>query len=125
LFNPFQDGGDGPHGSRKGVLIIADPSDIALATLRRRDPALRVLAVGGDGLVYLNDLGRSVIAVYDERGVPQRTMAVPATAGDARLDGMAVNAKYVFAADTKHPVLHIWALDGTYRFSEDLSACTS
>jgi sugar lactone lactonase YvrE len=84
------------------------------------DPS--ALAVGPDGLIYINDLGRGEIAVYDARGAPQRVLTVPAPAGDTQVDGIAVNAKYVFAVDTKHPTLHIWALDGTYRMSEDLSA---
>ena len=84
------------------------------------DPS--ALVVGPDGLVYVNDLGRSEIAVYDGRGTPQRTLTLPANAADTQLDGIAVDAKYVFAVDTKHPNLHVWALDGTYRMSEDLSA---
>ena len=79
------------------------------------------LAVGADGLVYINEPQRGAIAVYDARGVSQRVLPVPPEARDAHLDGIAVNTKFVLAVDTLHPVLHIWALDGTYRLSEDLS----
>jgi DNA-binding beta-propeller fold protein YncE len=80
------------------------------------------LAVGPDGLIYISDSGRSQISVYDATGTLQRALSVPAEAGEATLDGIAINAKNVFAVDTKRPTLYIWALDGTYRLGEDLSA---
>jgi hypothetical protein len=80
------------------------------------------LVVGPDGLVYINDAGRSQISVYDSTGTPQRALSLPPEAGHAVLDGLAVNAKYVFAVDTQRPTVYIWALDGTYRLGEDLSA---
>jgi sugar lactone lactonase YvrE len=80
------------------------------------------LAVGPDGLVYINDSGRSQITVYDATGTLQRILSVPAEAGEAAMDGLAIDAKYVFAVDTRRPTVYIWTLDGTYRLGEDLSA---
>jgi sugar lactone lactonase YvrE len=80
------------------------------------------LAVGPDGLVYIHDSGRSQIGVYDATGTLQRALSVPAQTGEAALDGIAIDAKYVFAVDTRRPTVYIWTLDGTYRLGEDLSA---
>jgi hypothetical protein len=79
------------------------------------------LVVGQDGLVYINDVGRSQITVFDAKGTVQRTLSVPADVGAAELDGIAVTPKYALAVETKRPTVHVWALDGTYRLSADLS----
>src|SRR5207248_984778 len=79
------------------------------------------LAVGPDGLVYVSELERPQIKVYDVRGTPQRTLSAPADAPDAQFSGIALNAKYLFAINSNHPSLYIWALDGAYRMTQDLS----
>jgi hypothetical protein len=78
------------------------------------------LGVGPDGLVYVS-MGVS-IKVFNTSGELQRTLSLPSEAGDARFSGIAVNGKYVVAAEIPRPVVHVWTLDGAYRLQEDLSA---
>jgi sugar lactone lactonase YvrE len=79
------------------------------------------LAVGPDNLVYVNDAGRSRITVYDANGSLRRSLTLPSESASAQLDGIAVDAKNIFAVETKSPVVHVWSVDGSYRLSEDLS----
>ena len=79
------------------------------------------IAVGPDGLVYLLESETPQIKVYDPRGAPQRNVSVPAESQDARLTGIAVSAKYIFAVDSIHPTVYVWSLDGAYRMQQDLS----
>jgi len=78
------------------------------------------LAVGPDGLVYVSELARPEIKVYDVTGAPQRTVVVP-TDTDPQLTGIAVNRKFIFAVGTSHPSVYVWALDGSFRMTQDLS----
>ncbi len=80
------------------------------------------LAVGPDGLVYLSESAQPQIKVYDPTGTPQRTLSTPADAADAQLTGIAINKKFVFAVSATHPSIYIWALDGAFRMTQDLSA---
>jgi hypothetical protein len=79
------------------------------------------LAVGPDGLVYISESERPQIQVFATSGTLQRTISTPTEAGAAQLSGVAVNAKYVFAVNATHPSVFVWALDGTYRLTQDLS----
>jgi sugar lactone lactonase YvrE len=80
------------------------------------------LAVGPDGLVYLTESAQSQIQVYDPTGTTQRTLSVPTDVTDAQLTGIAVNHKFIFAVSATHPSVYVWALDGSYRLTQDLSA---
>jgi streptogramin lyase len=80
------------------------------------------LAVGPDGLVYLSESAQPQIKVYDPTGTPQRTISTPADAADAKLTGLAVNKKFIFAVNATHPSVYAWSLDGSYRLAQDLSA---
>ena len=42
--------------------------------------------------------------------------------GVQQLTGIAVNHKFTFAVSATYPSIHIWSLDGSYRFAQDLSA---
>ena len=79
------------------------------------------LTVGPDGLVYVSESAQSQIKVYDSTGSLQRTPDVP-TDTDAQLTGVAVDRKFIFAVGTSHPSVYVWALDGSYRLTQDLSA---
>jgi hypothetical protein len=81
------------------------------------------LAVGPDGLIYLCESAQPHIKVYDQAGNPQRTLSTPSDAANAQLTGIAVDKKFVFAVSATHPSLYIWSLDGSYRFTQDLSVC--
>ena len=80
------------------------------------------IAVGSDGLVYLSESGQPQIKVYDPSGTPLRTLTVPSDTTDAQLIGIAVNKNFVFAVNATHPSVYVWALDGSYRLAQDLSA---
>ena len=80
------------------------------------------IAVGPDGLVYLSESAQPLIKVYDPTGTPQRTLSTPVDAADALLTGIAINKSFVFAASATHPSVYVWALDGSYRLTQDLSA---
>jgi streptogramin lyase len=80
------------------------------------------IAVGPDGLVYLSESAQPQVKVYDTTGMPQRTLSVPTDIADPQLTGVAVNRKFIFAVSAKYPSVHIWSLDGSYRFAQDLSA---
>jgi streptogramin lyase len=84
------------------------------------DPS--ALAVGPDGLVYISESAQPQIKVYDAAGTPQRTLSTPADAADAQLTGIAVNKKFVFAVSATHPSVYVWALDGSFRMTQDVSA---
>src|SRR5258707_11379834 len=79
------------------------------------------LVVGPDGLIYLCESAQPQIKVYDSTGTPQRTISVPSDAAGAQLTGIAANRKFIFAVDASHPSVYVWALDGAYRFTQDLS----
>jgi hypothetical protein len=79
------------------------------------------LTVGPDGLVYVSDSAQSEIKVYDASGNLQRTVVVP-TDTDPQLTGIAVNRKFIFAVGTSHPSVYVWSLDGSFQFTQDLSA---
>jgi streptogramin lyase len=79
------------------------------------------LAIGPDGLVYISESGQPQIKVFDTQGAPQRTLSLPADAGEAQLSGIAVSAKYIFAVNATRPVVYVWSIDGTYRLTQDLS----
>jgi hypothetical protein len=59
--------------------------------------------------------------VYDSAGTPQRSLATPADATDAQLTGIAVNKNFAFAVSATHPSVYVWALDGSFRMTQDLS----
>jgi streptogramin lyase len=80
------------------------------------------IVVGPDGLVYLSESAQPQIKVYDPSGAPLRTLAVPTDIADAQLTGLAVNKTFVFAVSSTHPSVYVWALDGSYRLTQDLSA---
>jgi DNA-binding beta-propeller fold protein YncE len=111
-----------PFGIRKfntALHLIGSWGGAAAREASVEDPA--ALAVGPDGLVYLNDLKRSQIGVYDASGIVRRVLSTPVDGEPTELGGIAVNTQYVFAADVKRPFVHVWKVDGTYRLSEDLS----
>ena len=80
------------------------------------------IAVGPDGLVYLSESAQPQIKVYDPSGTPLRTLALPSDIADAQLTGIAVNKNFVFAVSATHPSVYVWALDGSFRLTQDLSA---
>jgi len=80
------------------------------------------IAVGPDGLVYLSESAQPQIKVYDPSGTPLRTLTGPSDIADAQLTGIAVNKNFVFAVNATHPSVYVWALDGSYRLAQDLSA---
>ena len=80
------------------------------------------VAATQDGLVYVSESAQPQIKVFDLQGKLQRTLALPADAGSPQLTGLAVNAKYVFAVSGSAPSVYVWALDGTYKLTADLSA---
>lgn len=79
------------------------------------------IAIGPDGLVYVSESAKPQIQVYDSTGIAQRTLSTPGDAADAQLSGIAINKKFVFAVSAAHPSIFVWALDGTYRMTQDLS----
>jgi hypothetical protein len=79
------------------------------------------LVVGPDGLVYLTESAQPQIKVYDATGTSQRTLSAPTDAADAKLTGVAVNKKFIFAVSATHPSVYLWSLDGSYRLTQDLS----
>jgi NHL repeat len=79
------------------------------------------LAVGPDGLVYVSESAQPQVKAYDPAGTLQRTVVVP-TDTDPQLTGVAVNRKFIFAAGASHPSVYVWSLDGSYQFTQDLSA---
>jgi hypothetical protein len=79
------------------------------------------LAVGPDGLVYISESAQPQIKVYDSAGSPQRTLATPADAADAQLTGIAVNKNFALAVSATHPSVYVWAVDGSFRMTQDLS----
>ncbi len=80
------------------------------------------LAVGPDGLVYICESAPPQIKVYDATGTPQRSLSTPADAADAQLTGVAINKKFVFAVSAAQPSVYVWALDGSFRMTQDFSA---
>jgi streptogramin lyase len=130
---------------RESLHIAVDPYGTIFVTakhpfgVRKFSPALRLigswggaaaneaavenpsaLAVGPDGLVYLSESAQPQIKVYDAAGTPQRTVVVP-TDTNPQLTGIAVNHKFIFAVGTSHPSVYVWALDGSFRMTQDLS----
>jgi DNA-binding beta-propeller fold protein YncE len=80
------------------------------------------IAVGPDGLVYLSESAQPQIKVYDPTGTPQRTLSTLADAADAQLTGIAISKNFVFAVSATSPSVYVWAPDGSYRLTQDLSA---
>jgi DNA-binding beta-propeller fold protein YncE len=80
------------------------------------------LDVGPDGLVYLCESAQPQIKVYDPAGTLERTISVSGEATGAQLTGIAVNRKYIFAVSASHPSVYVWSLDGSFKFTQDLSA---
>ena len=110
-----------PYGIRKfspGLRLIGSWGGAAAKDAAIDNPT--ALAVGPDGLVYVSELARPEIKVYDVTGAPQRTVVVP-TDTDPQLTGIAVNRKFIFAVGTSHPSVYVWALDGSFRMTQDLS----
>ncbi len=110
-----------PYGIRKfspGLRLIGSWGGAAAKDAAIDNPT--ALAVGPDGLVYVSELARPEIKVYDVTGAPQRTVVVP-TDSDPQLTGIAVNRKFIFAVGTSHPSVYVWALDGSFRMTQDLS----
>jgi streptogramin lyase len=130
---------------RESLHIAVDPYGTIFVTakhpfgVRKFSPALRLigswggaaaneaavenpsaLCVGPDGLVYLSESAQPQIKVYDAAGTPQRTVVVP-TDTNPQLTGIAVNHKFIFAVGTSHPSVYVWALDGSFRMTQDLS----
>jgi hypothetical protein len=131
---------------RESLHIAVDPYGTIFVTakhpfgVRKFSPALRsigswggaaskdsvvenpsALAVGSDGLVYISESARPQIKVYDSAGAPQRTLSTPPDATEAQLTAVAVNNKFVFAVSATHPDVYVWALDGSFRMTQDLS----
>jgi streptogramin lyase len=79
------------------------------------------LAAGPDGLVYVSESAQPQIKVYDSAGLPQRTLSTPAGARDAQLTGIAVNGNFIFAVSAISPSVYVWAHDGSFRMTQDLS----
>jgi hypothetical protein len=112
-----------PYGIRKfspALRLIGSFGGAAAKDAAIDNPS--ALAVGPDGLVYLSESAQPQIKVYDPTGTPQRTLSTPADAADAQLTGIAINKKFVFAVSATHPSIYIWALDGAFRMTQDLSA---
>ena len=110
-----------PYGIRKfnpGLRLIGSWGGAAAKDAAIDNPT--ALAVGPDGLVYVSELARPEIKVYDVTGAPQRTVVVP-TDTDPQLTGIAVNRKFIFAVGTSHPSVYVWSLDGSFRMTQDLS----
>jgi hypothetical protein len=111
-----------PYGIRKfspGLRLIGSWGGAAAKDAAIDNPT--ALAVGPDGLVYVSESAQPEIKVYDAYGTPQRTVVVP-TDTDPQLTGIAVNQKFIFAVGTSHPSVYVWALDGSFRMTQDLSA---
>jgi sugar lactone lactonase YvrE len=79
------------------------------------------VAIAPDGLVYVSESGQPQIKVFDAQGKLQRTLSAPADAGSPQFTGLAANAKYLFAVSASHPSVYVWALDGAYKLTGDLS----
>jgi sugar lactone lactonase YvrE len=80
------------------------------------------LTVASDGLVYVSETTQSQIKVFDMQGKLQRTLSTPPETGIGQITGLAANSKYVFAVSASQPSVYVWALDGTYKLTGDLSA---
>jgi hypothetical protein len=131
---------------RESLHIAVDPYGTIFVTakhpfgVRKFSPALRsigswggaaskdaavdnpsALAVGPDGLVYISESAQPQIKVYDSAGTPQRSLATPADAADAQLTGIAINKNFAFAVSATHPSVYVWAVDGSFRMTQDLS----
>jgi streptogramin lyase len=132
--------------ARESLHIAVDPYGTIFVTakhpfgVRKFSPALRsigswggaaskdaavdnpsALAVGPDGLVYISESAQPQIKVYDSAGTLQRTLSPPADAADAQLTGIAVNKSFAFAVSATHPSVYVWAADGSFRMTQDLS----
>ena len=79
------------------------------------------LVAAPDGLVYVSEATQSEIKVFDTQGKLQRTLSTPTETGICQITGLAANAKYVFAVSASQPSVYVWALDGTYKLTGDLS----
>jgi sugar lactone lactonase YvrE len=111
-----------PYGIRKfspGLRPIGSWGGSAAKETPVDNPS--ALVVGPDGLLYLCESARPQIKVYDSTGTPQRTISVPSDAAGAQLTGVAANRKFIFAVSASHPSVYVWSLDGSFRFTQDLS----
>lgn len=108
-------------GSRHLEVWAGGPTGPGLGGVE--DPA--ALTIGGDGLVYESEAASGEIKVYGVSGDLVRTVTLPGDSGGARFSGIATNGKFIFAADARDPVLHVWKLDGSDYLREDLSSWIS
>ncbi len=116
-----------PYGVRKFSLALRPSGSWGGAAGKGAPTGTQVdnpsaIAVGPDGLVYLSESAQPQIKVYDPTGTPQRTLSTPADSAGALLTGIAVSKNFVFAVSSTHPSVYVWALDGSYRLTQDLSA---
>jgi sugar lactone lactonase YvrE len=80
------------------------------------------LAVAPDGLVYVSESTQPQIKVFDTQGKLQRALSTPPEAGSPEITGLAANTKYAFAVSASQPAVYVWALDGTFKLTGDLSS---
>jgi len=104
-----------PSGSWGGAASKVAPTGVQID-----NPS--AIAVGPDGLVYLSESAQPQIKVYDPTGTLRRALTVPIDITDAQLTGIAINKNFVFAVSATHPSVYVWALDGSFRMTQDLSA---
>jgi hypothetical protein len=78
------------------------------------------LAVGPDGLIYVNERANPEVKVFDTTGTLLHS-AVVATDTDPYLTGIAVNRKFIFAVGASYPSVYVWSLTGEDRYTLDLS----
>jgi sugar lactone lactonase YvrE len=115
-----------PYGIHKFSPALRPIGSWGRATAREAATGAQIdnptaLAVGPDGLVYVSESAQPAIKVYDAAGTLQRTAVLP-TDTDPQLTGVAANHKFIFAVGASHPSVYVWSLDGSYRFTQDLSA---
>jgi WD40 repeat protein len=102
-----------PIGAWGGATAKKAPSDTQID-----DPT--ALAVGPDGLLYVSEHANPQVKVFDTSGNQLRSVAL-ATDTDPYLSSIAVNRKFIFAVGANDLSVHIWALNGEYVRTQDLS----
>ena len=80
------------------------------------------LMAAPDGLVYVAEAPLSQIKVFDTQGKLQRMLSTPPETRIGQITGLTANSKYIFAVSASQPLVYVWALDGTYKLTGDLSA---
>lgn len=78
------------------------------------------IAAGLDGFLYGTDTDNGRVVKFTREGEFVSALAVPPPQTVPVLAGLAVSAKYVFAVDSAARRLHVWALDGQHKLSENL-----